>query len=96
MRILWRWSPRRSPQSGGCAHSKDLADHKADVERLARKVDAAYLTLPERKDVEANAHLRERFGRAWDAAKTAVDAYNTELAALRTTLTPNSLRRSSP
>ena len=66
--------------------SKDLADHKTDVERLAKKVDAAKLTLPERKDVEVNAHLRERFARAQASAKIAVDAYNAELASLRTDL----------
>ena len=64
--------------------SKDLADHKADLERLAKKVDAAKLALPEHKDVEINTHLRERFGKAQDAAKKAVEAYNAELAALRT------------
>lgn len=66
--------------------SKDLADHKAEVERLAKKVDAVKLALPERKDVELSAHLRERFVRAQDAAKNAIEAYNAELAALRTDL----------
>lgn len=66
--------------------TKDLADHKADLKELARKIDAAKLALTERKDVELNTHLRERFGKAQDAAKMAVDAYNAELAALRTDL----------
>jgi wobble nucleotide-excising tRNase len=66
--------------------SKDLADHKADVERLGKRVDAAKLTLADRKDVELNPHLRERFGKAQDAAKAAVGAYNAELAALRADL----------
>lgn len=42
--------------------SKDLADHKADLERLTNRVDAAKLILPERKDVELNVLLRQGFG----------------------------------
>ena len=66
--------------------SKDLADHKAAVERLAKKVDAAKITLAERKEAELNTHLRERFGQANEAASAAVAAFNSELAGLRADL----------
>ncbi len=66
--------------------SKDLADHKADIERLAKKVDAAKLALAERKEVELNTQTRERFGQAQTAVKTAIAAYNAELTGLRADL----------
>jgi wobble nucleotide-excising tRNase len=66
--------------------SKDLADHKAAIERIAKKVDAARFELAERKDVELNAHLRERFSSAQAVAAKAVAVYNGELDRLKADL----------
>jgi wobble nucleotide-excising tRNase len=66
--------------------SKDLADHKAAIDRLAKKVDAAKLALAERKDVELNAPFRERFAKADESARQAIAVYNAELESLRADL----------
>ncbi len=62
--------------------SKDLADHKQEVQALLAKVDAAKLTIATRKDVELYAQFRPRFALAQSDAQKAIDAFNDEVTSL--------------
>ncbi|VEB40775.1 Uncharacterized protein conserved in bacteria [Chromobacterium violaceum] len=66
--------------------SKDLDDHKRALERLAIKIEAAKLSVPERKDVEIHLQFREQFVKSNADAQQAIDSYNSELEAIHTDL----------
>jgi len=56
--------------------SKDLANHKQEVQSLLARVNVASVELAARKDVEFNAQFRQRFNEAYAKTQEAVEAYN--------------------
>lgn len=67
--------------------SKDLADHKQEVQNLLFKVESAQLTMAQRKDVELYAQFRPRFLLAQSDTQKAIDAFNAEVQSLAVVLT---------
>jgi wobble nucleotide-excising tRNase len=62
--------------------SKDLADHKALVDRLLARVKAAVFTLSWPKAVELNVQFRESYTAAIEALPAAIDAFNLAIGTL--------------
>jgi len=62
--------------------SKDLADHKQEVQSLLARVNAATVALAARKGVEFNAQFRQRFNAAHAKTQEAVEAYNMAVSEL--------------
>lgn len=56
--------------------SKDLANHKLEVQALLARVESARLAMTPRKEVELNAQFRSRFAAAQTATQKAVDDFN--------------------
>lgn len=62
--------------------SKDLADHKQEVQALLAKVESATLAMAQRKDVELYAQFRPRFASAQSDAQKAIETFNAEVTSL--------------
>lgn len=62
--------------------SKDLANHKHEVQTLITKVESAKLTFTVRRDIELYAQFRARFASAQTETKLAVDSFNSMVQAL--------------
>ena len=62
--------------------SKDLANHKQEVQTLLGKVEAAKLSIAHRKGVELYAQFRSRFALAQADIQHAIDAFNAEVQGL--------------
>jgi len=62
--------------------SKDLANHKQEVQTLLAKVESAKLSMAQRKDVELYAQFRARLATAQSDTQTAVEAFNAEVQTL--------------
>ena len=62
--------------------SKDLADHKQEVQALLAKVESATLAMAQRKDVELYAQFRPRFASAQSDTQKAIETFNAEVTSL--------------
>ncbi|MCQ4254564.1 AAA family ATPase [Stutzerimonas stutzeri] len=62
--------------------SKDLADHKQQIDQLLAKVERAKIEFTPPKDAELNAPFRERFSTAKAEAKAPIEAYNKAVSVL--------------
>lgn len=62
--------------------SKDLANHKQEVQTLLREVEAAKLSIEHRKGVELYAQFRTRLALAQANTQQAIDAFNAEVRGL--------------
>lgn len=56
--------------------SKDLANHKQEVQDLLNQVDSEVLKLADHKDAEFNAQFRKQFSAAYAKLQETIEAYN--------------------